>query len=69
MVTPMDAEREAVLGPVLQGSLQAQVCLALSTPRSPAPGEPPRSGRTEAGAEVVPPRQLSQVQAVHLHHP
>lgn len=49
MVTSMDAVREAVLGPGLQESLQAQACSALSTPRSPAPGEPPRSGRTEAG--------------------
>lgn len=37
MVTSTDA----VLGPGLQASLQAQACSALSTPRSPAPGEPP----------------------------
>lgn len=43
------------------------LCWALGTPRSPALEEPPLG--TKVGAGVLPPRRLSQVQAVHLHHP
>lgn len=55
MVTSKDTVREAALRPGLQEALRAQTHSALSTSRSPAPGEPPLSGRTEVGAGVVSP--------------
>lgn len=55
MVTSKDTVREAALRPGLQEALRAQTHSTLSTSRSPAPGEPPLSGRTEVGAGVVPP--------------
>lgn len=67
VVALKDVVREAVLGPGLPESLRAQMCWALGTPRSPASEEPPLG--TEVRTGVLPPRRLSQVQTVHLHHP